>query len=97
MKQVYLKPNVLVEPLYNQWYAWGCLMYPATAALYIVNSHLKIMQSFIAAPQVHVNALKNPAMIGGPFIGYGPDKVAEVKALMAVSYTHLTLPTNREV
>lgn len=82
MKQVYLKPNVLVEPLYNQWYAWGCLMYPATAALYMVNSHLKIMQSFIAAPQVHVNALKNPAMIGGPFISYPPEKAGEIKALM---------------
>ena len=82
MKQVYLKPNVLVEPLYDQWYAWVCLMYPATAALYIVNSHLKIMQSFIAAPQVHVNALKNPAMIGGPFISHDVDKVGEIKALM---------------
>lgn len=82
MREVYLKPNVLVEPLYDQWYAWVCLMYPATAALYIVNSHLTIMDSFIAAPQVHVNALKNPAMIGGPFISYEADKVGQIKALM---------------
>jgi L-ascorbate metabolism protein UlaG (beta-lactamase superfamily) len=57
-------------------------MYPATAALYIVNSHLTIMESFIVAPQVHVNALKNPAMIGGPFISYEADKVGQIKALM---------------
>jgi L-ascorbate metabolism protein UlaG (beta-lactamase superfamily) len=32
------------------------------------------MQSFVAAPQVHVSALKNSAMIGGPFINYDANK-----------------------
>ena len=47
---VYLKPNVLVEPLFNQWYAWTNLIAPATSAMYITNLHLKIMQSFVASP-----------------------------------------------
>ncbi len=81
-ERVYLKPNVVVEPLYNQWYAWSNLIAPATAAMYIANSHLKIMQSFVSAPQVHIAALKNPAMIGGPFISYGADRVGEIKGLM---------------
>lgn len=81
-ESVYLKPNVVVEPLYNQWYAWSNLIAPATAAMYITNSHLKIMQSFVSAPQVHVAALKNPAMIGGPFISYGANRAGEIKALM---------------
>lgn len=79
---VYLKQNVLVEPLFNQWYAWPYLISPATAAMYIVNTHLKIMQSFVAAPQIHVNALKNPAMRGGPFINYGADRAPAIKALI---------------
>jgi L-ascorbate metabolism protein UlaG (beta-lactamase superfamily) len=81
-EKLYLKPNVLVEPLFNQWYAWPYLIPPATAAMYVANSHLKIMQSFVAAPQVHVSALKNPAMLGGPFIGYDASRVAEIRALM---------------
>jgi hypothetical protein len=36
---------------------------------------LKIMQSLVNAPQVHVSALKNPAMRGGPFISYDAAKV----------------------
>jgi hypothetical protein len=72
-KKVYLKPNVLAEPLFNRWYAWSYLIPPATAAMYVANLHLKIMQSFIAAPQAHVAALRNPAMIGGPFINHAPD------------------------
>src|ERR1043166_7200796 len=31
--QVYLKENVQIEPLYNQWYAWSYLISPATAPL----------------------------------------------------------------
>ena len=78
---LYLKQNVLVEPLFNQWYAWPYLISPATAAMHIVN-HLKIMQSFVAAPQIHVAALKNPAMRGGPFINYDASKAPGIKLLM---------------
>jgi L-ascorbate metabolism protein UlaG (beta-lactamase superfamily) len=79
--QVYLRPNVLIEPLYNQWYAWANLISPTTAPMYVANQHLKIMQSFVAAPQIHVSALKNPAMLGGPFINYDASRVPAVREL----------------
>lgn len=89
---VYLKQNVLVEPLFNQWYAWPYLISPATAAMFISNMHLKIMQSFVAAPQIHVAALKNPAMRGGPFINYNTDKIPGIRALIErTSKDHATL------
>jgi L-ascorbate metabolism protein UlaG (beta-lactamase superfamily) len=81
-ENVYLKQNVLAEPLFNQWYAWSCLISPATAAMFIANAHLKIMRSFVAAPQIHVAALKNPAMRGGPFINHDASRTAEVKELL---------------
>ena len=84
---LYLKQNVLVEPLFNQWYAWPYLISPATAAMYVVNTHLKIMQSFVAAPQIHVNALKNPAMRGGPFINYSAVRAPAIKALIEKTST----------
>jgi L-ascorbate metabolism protein UlaG (beta-lactamase superfamily) len=80
--QYYLRQNVLVEPLYNQWYAWSHLIAPHTAAMNITNSHLKIMKSYVAAPQVHANAVQNPAMLGGPFIDYKGGRVKEIKALI---------------
>ena len=78
----YLKPNAIAEPLFNQWYAWSYLISPATAARYITQSHLKIMQSFVDAPQVHRLTLQDPAMMGGPFINYGVDRVGEIEALL---------------
>lgn len=80
-EKVYLKRSVMVEPLFNQWYAWSYLISPATAAMYVANLHLKIMESFIAAPQVHVSALKNPANLGGPFLNYDASRVGEIRAL----------------
>ena len=82
LPHVYLKQNVLAEPLFNQWYAWPGLIAPASAAMFIANSHLKIMQSFVSAPQVHIAALKNPAMRGAPFIHYDANRVPEIKALI---------------
>lgn len=79
---VYLKPNVVLEPLVNRWYAWPYLIPPSTAAMYIANHHLKIMQSFVRTPQVHVEMVKNPAMMGGPFIHHAPSKTGEVQALL---------------
>jgi L-ascorbate metabolism protein UlaG (beta-lactamase superfamily) len=81
-QNLYLRQNVLVEPLFNQWYAWSYLIAPATAAMYVENWHLKLLRSFIATPQIHISALKNPAMAGGPFIDYPVERIGEIKDLL---------------
>ena len=77
----YLRQNVQVEPLVDQWYAWPHLIPPANAARNITHRHFKIMDSYIAAPQIHANAVKNPKMLGGPFIDYGGKRVDEIREL----------------
>lgn len=79
MNSYYLRPNVVVEPLVDNWYAWTHLISPATAAMNIVGRHLKIMNSYIQSPQIHAAAVKNPKMKGGPFMDLGGTKVNEVK------------------
>lgn len=79
---LYLKQNVVTEPLYNQWYAWWFLASPMTAPLFVANLHVKIMESFVANPAIHVAALKSPALRGGPYLNCGVDRVGEVKALL---------------
>ena len=78
---LYLKQNVQVEPLIDRWYAWSHLLPPATAARNLTERHLKIMDSYITTPQVHASAVKNPKMLGGPFVDYGGKRVDEIKAL----------------
>lgn len=78
---VYLRPDCAIEPLFNQWYAWPYLLSPVTGAMYVANAHLKLMESFVAMPQAHVMALRNPAMRGGPFIDHDASRVPEVREL----------------
>lgn len=85
---MYLKPNVVVEPLYDQWYAWSHLISPATAAANITGRHLKIMNSYIQAPQIHAAAVKNPKMRGGPFMDLGGKRVDELKDMRDHTQEH---------
>lgn len=80
-ERLYLRQNVQVEPLIDMWYVWPHLIPPANAARNITERHLKIMDSYVNAPQIHANAVKNPKMIGGPFIDHGGKRVDEIRAL----------------
>jgi L-ascorbate metabolism protein UlaG (beta-lactamase superfamily) len=79
---VFLRPDVLLEPLFNQWLAVHTLIPPVSAAMMVVNKHLRIMKSFVDYPQGHVQALKTPGMAGGSFLALDPSRVPEVRELM---------------
>ncbi len=80
-KNWFLKPNVIIEPLIERWYAWSHLISPATAAMNVVGRHLKIMNSYIQSPQIHAAAVQNPKMLGGPFMDYKTPRVEDIKQL----------------
>ncbi|WP_264523077.1 MBL fold metallo-hydrolase [Flavobacterium sp. N502536] len=79
---VYIKRNLAIEPLVDNWYAWPHLISPATAAMNIKDRHLKIMTSYVQNPMIHAAAVKTPKMLGGPFIDYDGKRVDEIKALI---------------
>ena len=78
----YLKPNIKIEPLIWRWYAWPYLIPPSTAACNIVERHLKIMQSYVQNPQMHAHAVKDPKLLGGPFIDLDGQNVNEINSLI---------------
>ena len=78
---VYLRQNIQVEPLVDQWYAWAHLIPPAAAARNMTERHLKIMNSYVSAPHIHAAAVKSPKMLGGPFIDYDGQRADEIAAL----------------
>lgn len=82
MSLYYLKPTIKAEPLIWQWYAWPHLISPLPAACNIVERHLKIMQSYVQNPQIHAQAVKDPKLMGGPFIDLEGQKVDEIKELI---------------
>lgn len=79
--QFYLRPNVVVEPLVHHWYAWSHLIPPVTAARNATERHLRIMDSFIQSPGAHAAAVKNPKLLGGPYMDLPLERVEQVKQL----------------
>ncbi len=77
----YVKPGVMIEPLVDGWYAWAHLIPPATTARNLTERHLRIMDSYIESPETHQSAVKNPALLGGPFMDFQGNRVEEVKRL----------------
>ena len=80
-KNLYLKSNVVIEPLIDRWYAWSHLVSPATAAMNIAERHLTIIESYLLLPDVHAQAVLNPKLLGGPFMDLGGGRVDEVEEL----------------
>ena len=78
----YLKPNIKAETLMWNWYAWTYLIPPLTSGCNIVERNLKIMQSYVQFPKIHEQAVKNPDMMGGPFMDLDDKHVGLVKDLI---------------
>ena len=79
---VTLRPDVVIEPLVERWHAWSQLISPATAALNVPYRHLALLESFVAAPDVHASACQNPSLRGGPFVDLPASQVEAVKQLI---------------
>ncbi len=81
MSSYYLKPNIVAEPLVDGWYAWAHLIPPATMSRNITERHLKIIESYIESPETHEAAVKDPRLLGGPFMDLKQRRVQDVENL----------------
>lgn len=82
MSRMYLRSDVQAEPLIDSWYAWTYLIPPATWARNTTQRNIPIMESYLANPEAHAAAVKNPKMLGGPFIDYDGKRVDEIGELL---------------
>ena len=77
----YIKPNVVAEPLVDGWYAWAHLIPPHTLSRNITERHMKIIDSYIESPETHEAAVKDPRLLGGPFMDLKQRRVQDVANL----------------
>ncbi|MBS0500891.1 MAG: MBL fold metallo-hydrolase [Proteobacteria bacterium] len=85
MKQAWLREDVMLFPLVDQWYAWAHLIAPVTAALNIAKRHLPILDSYASAPALHARAVRDERNLGGPFVDYPNDRSADIRTLAAAT------------
>ncbi len=81
-QQRFLRPNAIVEPLVDRFYAWHHTVAPVQAAMNLAFLHVPMLESYLQAPQVHVAASSNPALRGGFFINIPERRAGEVRDLL---------------
>ncbi|MBQ4880379.1 MBL fold metallo-hydrolase [Pseudoalteromonas luteoviolacea] len=79
----YLRENVYIDPLINNWYAWPNLLSPLPYSLYMSKTHIRLMKSFIDNYELHILANQDKTIAGGgEFINCTAEQVEEVAALL---------------
>jgi L-ascorbate metabolism protein UlaG (beta-lactamase superfamily) len=77
-----LRPDVVIEPTVAGWYATTQLVSPLAHAMNTAYRHIPIMESYVQNPQVHAAAVRDPDLLGGPFIDHPADQLEQVQALL---------------
>lgn len=83
-KSWFLREDVYVDPLINQWYAWPNLVAPITYSMYMTRTHRRLMNSFVKNAQLHIMANEDPNLAGGgEFVDCTLEQLDQIKALLA--------------
>jgi L-ascorbate metabolism protein UlaG (beta-lactamase superfamily) len=79
----FLRPDVIIEPLVDRFYAWLHTVAPVQAAMNLAFVQVPLIESYLQSPQVHIRASQNPAMRGGLFVNVGDSRSGEMRDLLA--------------
>lgn len=79
----FLRPDAIIEPLVDSFYAWLHTVTPVQAAMNLAYVQVPLLESYLQSPLVHINAVNNPDLRGGLFVGIEEDRSAEVRDLLA--------------
>jgi len=79
----FLRPDVIVEPLVDGFYAWLHTVAPVQAAMNLAFVQVPLLESYLQSPQVHINACNNPALRGGFFVNVAAARAGEIRDLLA--------------
>lgn len=80
-----LADSTVVEPLINNWAIWADLISPAPYSMHLSNYQIPTLTSYLANPELHVKACRDPKLIGGPFVDIPPARKNEVQELLEKS------------
>jgi L-ascorbate metabolism protein UlaG (beta-lactamase superfamily) len=78
----FLRPDVIIEPLVDRFYAWLHTVAPVQSAMNLAFVQVPLLESYLQSPQVHVSACNNPALRGGIFVNVAASRAPEVRELL---------------
>jgi Diiron non-heme beta-hydroxylase N-terminal domain len=65
---LFLRPDVIIEPAVDRFYAWLHAVAPVQAAMNLAFVQAPLPESYLQSPQVYINAIRRPELRGGFFV-----------------------------
>lgn len=81
--QKFLRPDVIIEPLVDRFYAWLHTVAPVQSTMNLAFLQLPLLESYLQSPRVHTSASNNPELRGGFFVNIEESRSGEVRELVA--------------
>jgi L-ascorbate metabolism protein UlaG (beta-lactamase superfamily) len=86
--------STVIEPLINNWAVWSDVISPAPYSMHMVHYQIKTLNSYLANPEIHLKACRNPKFAGGPFVDVPVERAGEIRQLLET--TEREQPANIE-
>ncbi|GAA3067548.1 MBL fold metallo-hydrolase [Streptosporangium carneum] len=80
---LFLRPDTIIEPLANRFYATMYATAPIMAAMNLAFRNIPMLESYLASPEWHFAAARDPKFRGGFFVNIEEKRKNEVEALLA--------------
>ena len=71
-----------IEPLVNKWAVWSDLISPVPYSLHMVHYQMKVLESYLSDPEMHVEVCGDPNFSGGPFVNVSVERAHEVEQML---------------
>nr|ADU56157.1 hypothetical protein CA915-36 [uncultured organism CA915] len=81
-ERLYLRPNTIIEPLADRFYASMYTTAPVTASLSLAFRLIPMLESYLQAPEWHFKGSRDPRFRGGFFINVDDKRKDEVQSLL---------------
>ena len=82
-ERLFLRPNTIIEPLVDRFYASMYATAPVTATMSLAFRWIPMLESYLQAPEWHYKGSRDPKFRGGFFVGVEDERKDEVQALLA--------------
>lgn len=83
-ERLFLRPNTIIEPLVDRFYAQLHTTAPVAATLNLAFRQIPMLESYLQTPDWHFLGSRDPKFRGGFFVGIEEKRKGEVEALLGV-------------
>lgn len=78
----FLRSDTKLELLAFRWYAWPHLVAPLQHAMNMAFRHVPLLESYLDNPDTHAAAVKDPRMLGAPFVDVPPQHSSHANEIL---------------